>query len=314
MHHLQILKATLSETDALIERTETARLGYETLGDADGARVQAQKLKELLNVGSQLATQIEVITGKNADMVASFRNGFETVAEGWRATATNFSNIGSSFATNIVDGLSGGFTDFAMNVKSADEALKDFGNNMLRMAIQMLSQKALQMVFGSIFGGVGGAVAGGLSSTISSSPNSSAGTGWDGLGAASGGLLPGTPSRRDNMLIAAASGEFVIPAHRVQQYGPETFEMYRQGRMPQGFASGGIIGGTGAVPSFSSGGGGGTSVTVNVNVADGEIKNSSATAIGKNAEQLGQTMKMMAERTMAEHRRQGGMFAGRRRR
>lgn len=66
-------------------------------------------------------------------------------------------------------------------------------------------------------------------------------------GFAGGGQIPGQPSTRDNQLIWAASGEYVIPTSIVQQHGVDFFDALigrtttKSGR-GGGFASGGIIG------------------------------------------------------------------------
>jgi TP901 family phage tail tape measure protein len=56
---------------------------------------------------------------------------------------------------------------------------------------------------------------------------------------ATGGILPGPPSRRDNMVIAAASGEFVVNAAQTARHRP-LLEAINSGRLP-GFAEGGFV-------------------------------------------------------------------------
>lgn len=56
---------------------------------------------------------------------------------------------------------------------------------------------------------------------------------------ATGGILPGPPSRRDNMVIAAASGEFVVNATQTARHRP-LLEAINSGRLP-GFAEGGFV-------------------------------------------------------------------------
>jgi TP901 family phage tail tape measure protein len=57
---------------------------------------------------------------------------------------------------------------------------------------------------------------------------------------ATGGILPGAPSDSDNMLIAAASGEFVVNARQSARYRG-VLEAINSGRLP-GFATGGGVG------------------------------------------------------------------------
>jgi TP901 family phage tail tape measure protein len=56
---------------------------------------------------------------------------------------------------------------------------------------------------------------------------------------AEGGILPGPPSNRDNMVIAAASGEYVINARQTARHRP-LLDAINEGRLP-GFADGGYV-------------------------------------------------------------------------
>jgi hypothetical protein len=56
---------------------------------------------------------------------------------------------------------------------------------------------------------------------------------------ASGGVLPGAPSKRDNMLIAAASGEFVVNSEQTTKHRA-LLEAINNGTLP-GYSSGGMI-------------------------------------------------------------------------
>lgn len=73
-------------------------------------------------------------------------------------------------------------------------------------------------------------------------------------GFAEGGLVPGTPSATDNRMAPIATGEFIIPARVVQDWGAAHFEAYRRGLDPSevsglsvraraagGFATGGLV-------------------------------------------------------------------------
>ncbi|MFA6047140.1 MAG: hypothetical protein WC718_19315 [Phycisphaerales bacterium] len=55
-----------------------------------------------------------------------------------------------------------------------------------------------------------------------------------------GGLVPGAPSNRDNRIATIATGEYVIPAHRVAQFGVPFFDNLREGRFPH-FDAGGLV-------------------------------------------------------------------------
>lgn len=85
-------------------------------------------------------------------------------------------------------------------------------------------------------------------------------------GYAEGGLIPGTPSDRDNRLAYVATGEFVLPASVVKDWGAAHFEAYRRGATPGSgrrfearpvsgshFASGGLVGAASASAAPSIG-------------------------------------------------------------
>lgn len=82
------------------------------------------------------------------------------------------------------------------------------------------------------------------------------------LGRASGGILPGTPSNQDNMLIHAASGEFVVRASQTAiPANRRALEYINRGGVINGYANGGYVrpnyvpaGGTGGLTSYSTSG------------------------------------------------------------
>jgi len=61
---------------------------------------------------------------------------------------------------------------------------------------------------------------------------------------AEGGLVPGTPSRRDNLIATVATGEYIFDSDTVSAMGPSWFaklhEMIRMGELP-GFQGGGLV-------------------------------------------------------------------------
>jgi hypothetical protein len=76
-------------------------------------------------------------------------------------------------------------------------------------------------------------------------------------GHATGGLLPGAPSARDNMLIGAASGEFVVNSRATSK----NLGLLRA--INAGYATGGVVGGRPMSGTATAGGGG---VSINVTV------------------------------------------------
>jgi hypothetical protein len=57
---------------------------------------------------------------------------------------------------------------------------------------------------------------------------------------AAGGIIPGTPSRRDNRLIAAATGEFIVNTRQTEK-NRRALDYINSGGVIQGFASGGMV-------------------------------------------------------------------------
>jgi hypothetical protein len=91
---------------------------------------------------------------------------------------------------------------------------------------------ALGSIFGSIGGAIGGA-AGGIGSFLS--------TALGFLGLAGGGSVYGPGDGTSDSIPALLSrGEFVIPAHVVDRWGPGFFERIRTGMLMPAFADGGI--------------------------------------------------------------------------
>jgi len=92
---------------------------------------------------------------------------------------------------------------------------------------------------------------------------------------ASGGMVPGTPSHKDNMVATVASGEFItrtaqaqIPANRA------ALEYMNAGGVIRGYASGGYVGGTYAAPQYARTSGGGQNVlNITVPVSAGVVSN-----------------------------------------
>jgi len=92
---------------------------------------------------------------------------------------------------------------------------------------------------------------------------------------ASGGMVPGAPSHKDNMVATVASGEFItrtaqaqIPANRA------ALEYMNAGGVIRGYASGGYVGGSYAAPQYArTSGGGQTIVNVTVPVSAGVVGN-----------------------------------------
>jgi lambda family phage tail tape measure protein len=80
-----------------------------------------------------------------------------------------------------------------------------------------------------------------------------------GGGLAEGGIVPGHPSHKDNVLVPMARGEGVVKAASVQHYGASVIHSLNARTFPKhGYAAGGIVGG-GSFMSGAGGPGGGAS-------------------------------------------------------
>lgn len=86
---------------------------------------------------------------------------------------------------------------------------------------------------------------------------------------ASGGILPGAPSNRDNMFIHAASGEFVVRASQTAiPANRRALEYINRGGVINGYANGGMV-----QPNYVSGRGSSQPVSVTAGVPDVYVQN-----------------------------------------
>jgi hypothetical protein len=135
------------------------------------ARQKSRELAEAYLLQAEAANKVvESMEGKGG-AIGSFVNGIKSVLSEWKANMTNFTEIGVSMMNNFASGLSNAFTQIIMKSKSAKEAFRDFALSFIEMAVQMLMQKAVMMIFGAFLGGLAPVVTAGVSSaTASSSP------------------------------------------------------------------------------------------------------------------------------------------------
>jgi hypothetical protein len=163
----------------------------------------------------------------------------------WSESVASAASIANATLTGLangaISGISGAINGLIDGTKSWGQAWLEAGKMILSTLIQIIAQLlvvgAIRMMFGLSFLGLAG---GGLVTP---------------LARADGGLIPGAPSDTDNRLAMVATGEYVIPAARVKQFGVEVFDSFRAGKWPvpgqvsaspairsYAFAAGGLVG------------------------------------------------------------------------
>lgn len=332
------IEAAAERNAKLFRELATTRLEAGSLTDFK----QFDELARSMSAAAAEARKLrEELTGRNG-MLGSFKEGFSEVTNLWRESASNFTQIGRSMAESLSSSMSGAFSDFILGAKTAKESLKDFAKSVLTTAVNLLTQKMVQQLLGMLFSFgnpagaiiasagtnvIGSATSGGFTSLatgsyISGSSGVTGGLSYGG-GNYDGGLLPGPAASHDNLLIRAASGEFIIPISAVKKFGVDHFMPYLDNRLPDGVTSrisrqadsarayyrGGPVGMS--TPPQASSGGSGAVVNVYVNVAsDGTARSSVET--NRDAEKLGSIVKTVVDERLMHHFRPGGLFASRR--
>lgn len=281
----------------------------QTAGLLEDQKTKALELAEAYYEQAAAANKVvESIQGQGG-AIKSFTHGITSTLSQWRSEMKNFSEIGSQMATGFANTLSDGLTSIVLRSKDAKEAFRDFALSFIEMAVKMLMQKAVMMIFGSLLGPLSMAASAGLPATNASFGGAIAGVNG---GYAKGGRIPGMPSDRDNQLAYVASGEYVIPAKIVQKYGTRFFDNLISGNFTSkvlAYSSGGYVG---AQPSHFSGPGmmaPSAAVTVNVTVnnngADSEVTTSTAR---EDADNLARTLTGLVRTELEKQTRQAGMF------
>jgi lambda family phage tail tape measure protein len=300
-------------SDAVAARSHAieARLEMAERYDAlVGQTKDTAKQEEFRNQAIQLrevAASLELVNREllgAGDAWSSFREGFVSVMDDFHVQARNFTSLGKEMANSLSNGLGNAFSDIALGTEKASQAFANFGKSMLQTATQMMMQKAVQMLLGSVFGGVGGLFSGFVTSSATSGGSVPPRGGF-----ASGGLLAGPPSSKDNLLIQAATGEYVLRASAVQKFGAAHFDAYNRGELPasvRGYATGGVVGSP-MMPATSSGKSGvNVSVTVNVQ-KDGATTSNVESSDG--AEKFGANLAAFVQNQILLSKRQGGQLA-----
>jgi hypothetical protein len=262
---------------------------------------------------------------RNRSMFQTFADGFLAVFDNLRERMRDFTDIGRTLGTSITEGVGGAFADAALKVKSLGQAFEDFGQQLLATATKLFINKAIENIFGLLLGGGTGNIFSTLLSGIGGGGNSAqrgvlgGGQGSAGFSMtrAGGGIIPGLPSSRDNRIISAATGEYIIPADAVSRLGTSHFDAYRRGGVPtlpvkiSGFSSGGAVG-----SPFIAGGGFSSSsqsistnvpVVVNVEINDkGQVTTKEEAA--QRSSMMARGLKIAIQDEILRQHRQGGIY------
>ena len=166
--------------------------------------------------------------------------------------------IAETMRNQLINSMEDGFASIIDGTKSASEAFREMGRQIIATAAKILSNMFVQKLFSGIFGGLFGGgmnvtssvTAGGAGTSLIPAPGKAPGK-------ATGGYIsgPGTETS-DSIPAMLSNGEFVIRAAAVKAIGVETLNRINSfggGRLPQlQFAGGGYVGKSGGANTSSN--------------------------------------------------------------
>lgn len=244
------LKAFADEYTRLADLFEQRALDLSLVKGVDDEAIRSlERMAENFGKLAEAAQKAQEQISGRGGALSTFTEGFLAVNDEFAATAANWTDVGSSMARSLTENVSNSLVDVMVRAKDAGDAFREFGSAMLETAAQLVVNKTVEMILGSAFSGVGGLFGGGRPAGVSG-PLQASGRFAD------GGLIEGASSDTDNRLIHVATGEYIVPSRAVRKYGVETFEAYREGKMPESlpvnlprFADGGLVGGGVTTPA-----------------------------------------------------------------
>lgn len=286
-------QAGLPVNDALISKISK-------LAQAAG-EASEQLAKAKVNSEIQFDSRTALLSSEDAAIAqrlsSIYGNDVPAALASSQAAAIRFNNAMKQVSTSIESGLVGGLTDLLQGTKSVSQAFGDMSRVIVR-ALEEAIVKILiiQPLMRGLSSGLGfGFADGGL---VSSPGLSLIGTG--GLFDSGGYTGPGGKYQPAGVVH---KGEYVFSQESVNRIGVANLE-----RLHRGYADGGIVGGTSAVPSF-----GGTSIVapsiaVTVQGSPGQ-SNTDHQKMGENIAKaaMDQVREMMAKE-LYEQRRPGGLL------
>ncbi len=219
---------SLADVDEQIAKIAAGTEGYAATLDitTQAGRDNQALLVDLATANSDAALAQFTLDGDTAAYKLTLENGHQAVIDRARALGAT-----ADEAKAIADNIRGIPTETDIKVlvdtKQANDAIAD------------TKAKLLELM--------------GLTRSTSNSVGPLL-TGYVPIGRATGGILPGAPSSKDNMFIHAASGEFVTNARSTANpANRRALEFMNNGGTINGYANGGMV-----RPQYVSGGGGGS--------------------------------------------------------
>lgn len=197
--------------------------------------------------------------------------------------ARNFSDIGEEMGNSFQRNMGNAFSDFILGAKNAEQAIRAFGASFAEEMVKIATNKlAAQLFSGLVSFLTPGAPAPGSASFIGPMQPK-----------AIGGLIRGGSGVRDDVPIAAMSGEYILPRAFVQKVGAHNLD-----NAIQGYSGGGVV----APPIGGASGG----TTVNISVSsDGASKQASVGATRASSEAMAKDLEVAVLQIVAKHSRPG---------
>ena len=260
-------KKLLQDELALIQQIKAARdaqiaaYGNDPAHARDTARLQGENTQDQ-HTANQDKQQLAMLGGGN-----QIKAQLIQLQNEWALTSQN---IGKSITANIqtaVDSVSTAIDGLIMGTHNWRQSFAQAGQAIIKNLIQLGVQMVANAVLGRILGKSSATEQATNSAVITAAAAPAAATtsiSSYGVAAivgaalavaaiaaiiamatshASGGLIPGSPSHKDNRFAHVASGEYVVRTSAVQHYGADFFHALNNRSLPRtGFATGGLVG------------------------------------------------------------------------
>lgn len=169
------------------------------------------------------------------------------------------SYIAQVIKTDMLSGLTDGFTALIMRTKSVSQAFSDMATSILNSIAKIMSNRLSESIVSGLFSGLmGGGTSKSFTSTASlgSSNYLSQAMSYITSGKkAGGGYISGEGTgTSDSIHTMLSNGEFVIRAKAVKQYGVGFFDKLNGGQLPKlpAYAGGGLVSSSSSSPSSST--------------------------------------------------------------
>jgi hypothetical protein len=174
----------------------------------------------------------EIFDQFSEDFVSGFENAFNNAST---LVTEDITNFGSQFVQNFNEPFNDFISSFGESFTSGFDQVGSLLTSETSTVTQSLSSglsglfNTASSGFGSFFSGLGSLLQNGLSSLTSglgsvfSGIGSGIGSLFSFFGFAEGGIIPGTPSKKDDKLVPMRSGEGVLTPEATSYYGGKDF-------------------------------------------------------------------------------------------